>query len=62
MFTADWCGPCKVFKPVFQAYEAKYPEVGFLMVDVDKLQVRLPYLQTILDRHPLPFLYSSDIS
>jgi len=38
MFTADWCGPCKVFKPVFQAYEAKYPEVGFLMVDVDKLQ------------------------
>jgi len=38
MFTADWCGPCKVFKPVFQGFEAKYPEVGFLMVDVDKSQ------------------------
>ena len=36
MFTAAWCGPCKVVKPRFLQYPAKYPEVLFLLVDVDE--------------------------
>mmetsp|Transcript_33930 Transcript_33930/g.96119 ORF Transcript_33930/g.96119 Transcript_33930/m.96119 type:complete len:155 (-) Transcript_33930:1493-1957(-) len=35
MFTAAWCGPCKAVKPIFQALPQQYPEVSFLMVDVD---------------------------
>lgn len=35
-FNADWCGPCRAFKPVFDAVAGKYSDkVVFYSVDVD---------------------------
>lgn len=35
-FTANWCGPCRVIKPVFQELAEKHGErVSFLEVDID---------------------------
>ena len=38
MFTASWCGPCKIMKPLFKDYAEKcakdFPEVHFSFVDV----------------------------
>ncbi len=34
-FYADWCGPCKMFKPVFEAVSSEYPEIGFAKVNVE---------------------------
>lgn len=36
-FEADWCGPCRMLKPVFQQLESKYGNsVKFSYIDVDK--------------------------
>ena len=36
-FTADWCGPCKVFGPRFDHYVSKNaPDADYEVVDVDK--------------------------
>ena len=43
-FSARWCGPCRVFAPVFAAAAAKRPELGWGTVDTDDepaLAVRL---------------------
>lgn len=34
-FTATWCGPCKMFKPVVQQVSSEL-EVGIVYVDVDQ--------------------------
>ncbi|CAK0737144.1 hypothetical protein CVIRNUC_000862 [Coccomyxa viridis] len=34
-FTATWCGPCKMIKPVFASLSTKHPSLVFLTVDVD---------------------------
>lgn len=35
-FNADWCGPCRAFKPVFHEVAAKWPaRAKFLSVNVD---------------------------
>lgn len=34
-FTATWCGPCKVMKPLFLQLESRHPTVQFCSVDVD---------------------------
>ncbi|GLT63712.1 hypothetical protein SLA2020_362560 [Shorea laevis] len=36
-FTATWCGPCKRMEPVIQDCAAKYNDVQFTKIDVDKL-------------------------
>lgn len=35
-FNATWCGPCKMLKPVFEAAAAKYVNVKFISVDIEK--------------------------
>ena len=37
-FNATWCGPCKIFKPVFYQASARFPDVRFISADVDNLQ------------------------
>lgn len=38
-FTASWCGPCKFIAPFFADLAKKFPNVTFLKVDVDEVQV-----------------------
>ena len=38
-FTATWCGPCKMQKPIIKELEEKYKDkVKFSIVDVDENQ------------------------
>lgn len=35
-FTADWCGPCKKYAPVFKAFSEQTDGVDFFTVDADE--------------------------
>lgn len=37
-FTATWCPPCKMIKPVYEKMSSAHPEVKFGKVDVDDNQ------------------------
>lgn len=35
-FYADWCGPCRMLSPIVEEMAARYPDVKFGKVNVDK--------------------------
>eukprot|EP00554_Chaetoceros_debilis_P012879 CAMPEP_0194114180 /NCGR_PEP_ID=MMETSP0150-20130528/19206_1 /TAXON_ID=122233 /ORGANISM="Chaetoceros debilis, Strain MM31A-1" /LENGTH=134 /DNA_ID=CAMNT_0038804305 /DNA_START=99 /DNA_END=503 /DNA_ORIENTATION=+ len=37
-FTAVWCPPCKMIKPVYTKLAKEYPEIAFGKVDIDEAQ------------------------
>lgn len=37
-FWAAWCGPCKMFAPIFEAASNKHPDISFIKVDTDAEQ------------------------
>lgn len=38
-FSAEWCGPCKQLKPVFDQLKSEYTgKVNFVSIDVDKME------------------------
>lgn len=37
-FWADWCGPCKMFAPIFEAASKQHTDISFLKVDTEAEQ------------------------
>jgi len=35
-FSAEWCGPCQMLKPIFDELSKEVEKVKFLTVDIDK--------------------------
>ena len=37
-FTAEWCQPCKMMKPIIDGVVADNPEIDYHMIDIDQNQ------------------------
>lgn len=40
IFSAAWCGPCRMMAPVYEKIAAKNPEIEVIKVDVDISELR----------------------
>jgi thioredoxin 1 len=49
---ASWCGPCRVFAPIFEAAAERHPEVTFGKIDTEAE----PVLASALDIRAIPTL------
>ncbi len=34
-FSATWCMPCKMLRPILERVESKYPDINFCSLDID---------------------------
>lgn len=37
-FWAAWCGPCRMFGPIFESASEKYPDITFVKIDTESEQ------------------------
>jgi len=35
VFSAEWCGPCKMFAPIFEQVKSTYKDAEFIKLNVD---------------------------
>ena len=35
-FTAEWCGPCQMMKPMIGQVLEEHPEIEYIAIDIDK--------------------------
>jgi len=35
-FTAEWCQPCKMMKPIIKQVIEEHPEIEYEMIDIDQ--------------------------
>ena len=44
-FWAEWCGPCKMFGPIFEEASERHPDVVFAKVDTEQEQELAAYFK-----------------
>ncbi len=41
-FWASWCGPCRMFGPIFEQVSEQMPDVNFIKFEIDESNRRTP--------------------